>query len=84
MKYHFKITVTGRGDFPLDMLRYSQCYPSAPIDVENIASGIGPGSIGKRAVTVCMDRVPYALAQNCIDRFKSFGWDGVVTFEERV
>jgi hypothetical protein len=39
-KYYF--TVTGRGAFPLDMLRYDGCYPVHPEDVDQIQQSLDP------------------------------------------
>ena len=35
---YITFVVQGAGNFPLDMLRYDQCWPSGPEDVEGIAS----------------------------------------------
>ena len=78
MRSHFQITVTGRGRFPLDMLRYSQIYPRLPNDV----CAMEPGAKEKREVTLSMDNASFGTAMNCIDRFASFGWAGEITNEE--
>ena len=80
MRSHFQITVRGRGKFPIDMLRYSHCYPNGAQDVENIEY---PGPV-KRPVTVCIDDSTFVTAMNCIERFASFGWVGNITQETRV
>lgn len=81
MKYHFQITVKGRGKFPIDMLRYSQCYPR---DIESVANIEYDGPVGSRPVTVCIDDASTLCAINCIERFASFGWIGEITHEARV
>lgn len=35
--YIHSITITGRGSFPLDMLRYDRCFPASEIDANAIA-----------------------------------------------
>lgn len=82
MKYHFQITVKGRGSFPIDMLRYSQVYPMSPQDVSNIEHRVKYNLA--REVTVCMDNQTMGTAMNCIERFASFGWVGEITREEIV
>ena len=60
----YKVTVEGRGTFPLDMLRYDQCYPLKSDDAVNIATGKGE----RRKVTLVSDK-PFVIA-----RWNSFGW----------
>ena len=81
MKYYFQITVTGRGKFPIDMLRYSQVYPTTPQDVSNIEYD---GECGSRPVTLSMDNQTMGMAMNCMERFASFNWTAEITREERV
>ena len=78
---HFEITVQGRGHFPIDMLRYSQCYPKGAQDVENIESKTGRAA-GVRMVTLCLDHASVVAAHQCIVRFDSFGWSGEITGEQ--
>lgn len=88
MKKHFEITITGKGDFPLDMLRYSQC---CPVNVQDVASmerpRVGASDDEERAYlreprTVRVSLVNnYAVADNCVARFASFGWHGEITGE---
>ncbi len=88
MKYFFKITVAGHGDFPIDMLRYSQCYPSDVESVDAISNDEWANDVDyrrtKRTVTVSLDNQSMGMALNCVQRFASFGWIGTITQEERV
>lgn len=58
-------TVTGRGEFPFDMLRYDRCFPHGPQDVETMLEG----NTGPRTVT--LESAAYAPTP---DRWASFGW----------
>jgi hypothetical protein len=69
---HYQIEVQGRGYFPVDMLRYSQCYPRDAESVENITRS------GVRNITLCLDYSNEARADRCIKRFESFGWNGEI------
>lgn len=62
-----EFTVEGNGDFPLDMLRYDQCWPkSESTDSINVAAR---RYTSKRQVTlVSIKRLP------TIARWESFGW----------
>ena len=88
MKKHFEITVTGKGDFPLDMLRYSQC---CPVNVQDVAGMERPRTDASDAEKLDYRREPrtvrvnlvnnYSVANNCVLRFASFGWTGEITGE---
>jgi len=91
MKSHYEITVTGKGDFPLDMLRYSQC---CPVNVEDVASMERPRVGASNDEELDYLKVPrtvrvnlhdnYSVAANCVTRFASFGWNGRITKEDGV
>jgi hypothetical protein len=72
MRY-FKIKVTGRGEFPWDMLRFGGCYPATTTDAMNLPvtdeTFRDPRTI--ELITTARNAVP--LLQTC-DRFKSFLW----------
>lgn len=70
------LTVSGHGDFPIDMLRYDRCVPRTQIDVENIQ---------RRTVMLDGKRVDEPrlvnLVRYCVSdtpaeagRWQSFGW----------
>ena len=91
MKDYYEITVTGKGDFPLDMLRYSQC---CPVNVEDVANMERPRVGADSDEELAYFKVPrtvrvnlhdnYAVAANCVARFASFGWSGRITKENEV
>jgi hypothetical protein len=62
---HIKFTVSGRGLFPLDMLRYDCCYPASPQDVNSMDGR------ARREVTLVAAN-PVAPTTG---RWASFGWD---------
>lgn len=73
----FSFTVTGTGLFPLDMLRYDQCWPRTSNDaelIERINSQYNQYSAATREV----QEIELSGANNhgepTEDRWKSFGW----------
>ena len=65
------IEVTGRYNFPVDMLRYDLCCPVGPDDVSNIEAKIGHPMPNRDTVTIrlnCFARCPTP------GRWASFGW----------
>lgn len=85
MNKYYQIKTTGKGDFPLDMLRYSQCWPMYAQDVENIGCDIDERIkyLQKRSVTVGMIGGD-VTAMHCIERFKSYNWDAEIISEGKV
>ncbi|KPK66576.1 MAG: hypothetical protein AMS21_02120 [Gemmatimonas sp. SG8_38_2] len=78
-------TVTGRGQFPTDMLRYDQCYPFGPDDAVNLylapcddglhyvndAQAAGRSTTRQVTLVHVSDRRHWAPTK---DRWASFGW----------
>lgn len=58
----FTLTVRGNGDFPVDMLRYDECWPSTTADAVKL------GDTTRRTVELLSDRNPTR------DRWDSFCW----------
>jgi hypothetical protein len=84
MRRYLEITVEGKGHFPLDMLRYSCCWPVHPQDVANIEPRDELDYYKEqRSVTVGFTGT-MGNALNCCERFASFGWVGSVTKEEPI
>jgi hypothetical protein len=79
MKKYFEITVVGKGNFPLDMLRHSQCWPVDAEAVEAIADRARYDS--PRTARLGMIG-HYAQADACAKRFASFLWTAEITMEE--
>ena len=70
----FEITVTGKGEFPFDMLRYSRCWP---VDGESANNLCTPDTLSKYSDkrTVRLGMIGHITeATSCIERFKSFNW----------
>jgi hypothetical protein len=70
---NIKFTVEGRGDFPLDMLRYDRCHPRTGVDAEMMLTP--PEHLrSPRCVTlVALDRDNRFWAPT-EGRWLSFGW----------
>lgn len=74
--HHRTFTVRGRGEFPLDMLRYDTCWPRRGEDVHRIepSYATGEGDLSKREVNLAMytpiKRGPFTTWE----RWNSFGW----------
>lgn len=64
-----RFTVDGRGQFPVDMLRYDQCHPIGPDDAANIQDGCRDHS---RRVT--LGRWAASTWVPTADRWASFCW----------
>ena len=62
-------TVAGKGTFPLDMLRYDQCWPKAPKDADEIKSE-GESFRSARTVTLQSWKGEATAA-----RWSSYGWE---------
>ena len=71
--YITEFTVTGRGYFPLDMLRYDACFPKGSDDVAAIEN-MGPPA--PREVTLLRYSAYKADVERAvtIERWRSFGW----------
>ena len=69
MKYPIYTTFRGKTPFPLDMLRYDQCWPAKTSDAISIGMSVSralPGEIYD--IEIC-GYYPFNF-----DRWKSFGW----------
>jgi len=64
----WKYTVTGRGAFPIDMLRFDQAWPHTTTDAYNVGSHLIGDINGRRSVTLLSIQYPTA------DRWASFDW----------
>lgn len=65
-----QFTVEGRGDFPLDMLRYDRCFPGSQSDVMSMAEN----EHTKRRVMLCCDSREMRRRGPTEGRWRSFGW----------
>lgn len=66
-------TVTGSGAFPLDMLRYDECWPATADDATYIGRSWARGTGRSRITLITHDRTAPAR-----DRWESFGWQVVI------
>ena len=65
-------TVTGRGQFPIDMLRYDCAWPLTGDDAAHITESFG-ADVGIRRWTVTLESDMPRPAYPCIARWTSFG-----------
>jgi hypothetical protein len=70
----YVITVSGRGEFPIDMLRYDLAYPKSEEDSGVILKTFQRGETGTHQVQLASSKQPTP------ERWKSFGWT-VVGFQ---
>lgn len=83
---YYQIRVRGKGEFPLDMLRYSQCWPCFAQDVANLTGD----DMTERDKYLTPRSVNIGLIGNdvtatqCIERFKSFNWNAEIISENKV
>jgi len=74
-KYYFKITATGRGEFPIDQLRRYEMFPLTPDAAKAIQHSFENGSFGVRhEIELGMYASALSADGPCIERFASFGW----------
>ena len=72
MKYQ-EFTVTWRGEFPLDMLRYDSCFPANQQAVSAITASITGRATGPLRRTAQIARyVRHRAIQPTTDRWSSF------------
>lgn len=65
---HYTYRVQGRGDFPLDMLRYDECWGVGRADRAAIKRITDVAKLPPRVVTLIGPRTPTTA------RWASFGW----------
>lgn len=86
--YRHRAVVSGKGQFPVDMLRYEQCWPDSDCDAHAIAGtlqrweNLSPAHALPAKITVAKfngeKRPSWTTA-----RWKSFGWTVKVLDDER-
>ena len=73
-----RYTVTGRGHFPFDMLRYDQAWPSTSDEAAKLQRFVESTQAVRRAdrgtltVELATAKKDYHIA---FERWKSFGWE---------
>lgn len=81
--HHRTFTVRGRGEFPLDMLRYDCCWPRRSEDVMKIQPGYHDATadsrneLGVRDVDLAMYTPIKRGSFTEVGRWRSFGWEVV-------
>jgi len=75
--YTFRYKVQGKGQFPVDMLRYDSAWVEDGSDFYR-----GEGSNELRTVT--LSAIHHGSWQPCYDRWRSFGWFVTSTATENV
>lgn len=74
--YVFEFTVRGRGEFPIDMLRYDQCCPKSQDDVRTMVDRLTEREVRLRMFSGSREGPTE-------ERWASFGWP-VVPLHERL
>jgi hypothetical protein len=70
---HF--TVKGRGEFPVDMLRYDEAKPATPGDQALVSSHTDPYTDSSEEITVNLVISGAEFRTPSADRWKTFGWE---------
>lgn len=68
LREQYVYTVTGRGEFPLDMLRYDSCWPTSQESTSAMTRSFHPRNHGPHTVAM------RGLASPTVSRWESFGW----------
>ena len=83
---HIEFTVTGKGLFPVDMLRHDRCYPVGVEDSTAIEWSFNAERNRKtnpvRTVRLASERSAVADMHPCVGRWESFGWNVEVHYEQ--
>jgi len=69
----FKITVTGKGEFPWDMLRFAGAYPATTTDAMNLPVTDENRRDYRTIELICHGDSQYAVSET-YERFRSFLW----------
>lgn len=73
-----RFEVTGRGSFPIDMLRYDACFPERGADAAEIERSFRERGPGLHRITLKGDGTMPEVA-----RWQSFGWSVLIDGEEQ-
>jgi hypothetical protein len=69
-----RIRATGRGAFPIDMLRFLQAWPATSEDAVAIHESIWSGNNVERSIVLELDATGRHIGPHSLMRFVSFGW----------
>lgn len=78
--FYYEITAKGRGEFPLDMLRYSGLHP---LDAQTVAA-LHHERRETRELRFGMYAASPTAVDSCIERFWSFLWKARKTEMRRI
>lgn len=70
--------ITGKGAFPIDMLRHEQCWPATDQDSKKIRFSLHPGTeniIQMIEVETFREGIGFARRQPDYKHWSSHGWD---------
>ena len=81
MPYKIEFRVKGQGEFPKDMLRYSNCEARTSDDAESINATMSDWPGVREIELVRSASNLHAVKFLAEDRWKSFGWE-VVSFRK--
>ena len=81
MTYKYMFSVTGSGQFPVDMLRYDRCSPLTETDSAKIIASMEHGP-DRREIAVTHFGTSAGWAPT-YDRWRSFGWTVNMDTERR-
>lgn len=72
MSKHFRFTVEGALNFPLDMLRYDRCWPASQDDVVRMSEAVNVGFVERteRRFKITL----HGIDEPTLERWISFGW----------
>jgi hypothetical protein len=76
------LAVEGDGAFPIDMLRYSHCFPATELDSGEIIGSWEQEERRRRKVLLRRVDCHHKLIPSEIYRWKSFGWSVVGVGDE--
>lgn len=78
----FKISVSGSGEFPIDMLRFDGCFPLSEGDSNLISSSLRAGYVNVKTKVVLLKPNGYKHWSPSYSKWKSAGRE-IVECEER-
>jgi hypothetical protein len=73
MKRFYKFTVTGKGRFPIDMLRHDQCFPLTTGDAQFFENSLDP-ELPRALRHIELGAVADGGFRPTEGRWDSFGW----------
>lgn len=71
----WKFKVSGKGRFPVDMLRYDNCWPIESEDATKILDQKTDRTLGIGRPQRSIELYTHRKGGPTIDRWKSFGWN---------